>query len=52
MGSEYEKVDIEEAVERLHLSEDFIKRLISKLLYGDMLEKAEEAFARKRYRSI
>lgn len=44
---EYEKVDLEEAINRLHLSEDFLRRLINKFLNGDMMDKAEESFANK-----
>jgi len=42
---EYKKVDVEEAMERLHMDRSFIERLMKKFLDSDILEKTEKAFS-------
>ena len=45
MKAEYKEINIEGTVERLHTTEEMVKKLIKMSLESDMLEQAEKAFA-------
>ena len=45
---QYNEVNLEEAITRLGLSEDFLNRLIKKFFESDILSSAEEAFKKRK----